>query len=964
MRINRPPRPRRQHCAPLPTSPGPGWPEPCVQQLRGRHLPGALAQGWGTELSVASRPQGSSVLRMQVDPLAQRRKFPSRDRKQSHSLSTPPQPTVLPDITYLEPVLQRVPGLHRIRCAPGCAPLPTTTSGLGPLWRTTPFPGSCLRPVRLLSQSRTDKCGQVRALFRVTDFLLCSHMVEGVSEFSGPLYKAPNPFMTSPTFQQPAPNTVTSGFPHEWTTAGQDRDKILRRSFLLGHTWTHQNLLPSQENEGQADLLFAPSQHTKTRFQCSKQPPHPEGHGKTNFADRRFWSVPTEAARCTAPCRSPSNKLLKKNPRTHEVGMCQQAPKQALCTPTLVPVPQASLTTAGVRRGLQAPAGAGLVLSGATLRPPNRNKRALEQPTPAANQTTGCRQMCLQIIHLTLQGPSSVPLHLSHVRRTGTSPTKDRETQSTVILNGSLLQEREHPRVPSLAVVPPHAWCLTHSLEEQVLWSRAPLGLLLLWPRAGLPPAKGSGGPGHLPQALNTLKLSVCGEGISVPAQMTHKAEGCGQRTLRRWNKKPPSSAWLVRRRVRFDLQEREAHTAPRPTTLPTETAQTGPRAQMDDRNRGHLNHQSTVLPLRLTHRVTAAHGQTQPPQHSKQISMEMVRFADGIQARIPWFSTQPPTEQRNGQRGFGSVRPVLSRQLSSGPREQAEAQGLPAVSPMPRGAAHSLPAWSPAREPKCENEDSPRARPVWPQSLPATRGLAHPGSASRASEFGKEIRLPDYTVAPTESQAWGWWAGGAFVSISAQARYQLIDACGSVAVALLPMNLKVPPSPLLHQPSLSCRRSECGDGLSGASRNKPRWDPCPEADLGLRRTQTCQVSTQSKWLSGSRRASPLHPMNRSGENLAFGHSRVTNPRRTPAALYLPWAPRRAARPWFSGDRRDFLTSRTRTTGKHTSHPLRGLAPGLASVLRRPVKPVRLAPDSAALPGAHHGACRDAYSGL
>lgn len=42
--------------------------------------------------------------------------------------------------------------------------------------------------------------------------------------------------------------------------------------------------------------------------------------------------------------------------------------------------------------------------------------------------------------------------------------------------------------------------------------------------------------------------------------------------------------------------------------------------------------------------------------------------------------------------------------------------------------AAVRRPAWSPAREPKCENEDSPRARPVWPQSLPATRGLARPG--------------------------------------------------------------------------------------------------------------------------------------------------------------------------------------------------------------------------------------------
>lgn len=79
-------------------------------------------------------------------------------------------------------------------------------------------------------------------------------------------------------------------------------------------------------------------------------------HSRTEC--RRFWSVPTEAARCTAPCRSPSNKLLKKNPRTQslkctghsDVGMCQQAPKQALCTPTLVPVPQASLTTSS--RGL------------------------------------------------------------------------------------------------------------------------------------------------------------------------------------------------------------------------------------------------------------------------------------------------------------------------------------------------------------------------------------------------------------------------------------------------------------------------------------------------------------------------------------------------------------------------------------------------------------------------------------
>lgn len=31
------------------------------------------------------------------------------------------------------------------------------------------------------------------------------------------------------------------------------------------------------------------------------------------------------------------------------------------------------------------------------------------------------------------------------------------------------------------------------------------------------------------------------------------------------------------------------------------------------------------------------------PPQHCKQISMEMVRFTDGIQARIPRFSTQLP---------------------------------------------------------------------------------------------------------------------------------------------------------------------------------------------------------------------------------------------------------------------------------------------------------------------------------
>lgn len=73
------------------------------------------------------------------------------------------------------------------------------------------------------------------------------------------------------------------------------------------------------------------------------------------------------------------------------------------------------------------------------------------------------------------------------------------------------------------------------------------------------------------------------------------------------------------------------------------------------------------------------------PPQHCKQISMEMVRFTDGIQARIPRFSTQLPnrTEKwavdqwtKGPQKGFAI--PTACRLLAAGRQARASSgQGL-----------------------------------------------------------------------------------------------------------------------------------------------------------------------------------------------------------------------------------------------------------------------------------------------
>lgn len=74
------------------------------------------------------------------------------------------------------------------------------------------------------------------------------------------------------------------------------------------------------------------------------------------------------------------------------------------------------------------------------------------------------------------------------------------------------------------------------------------------------------------------------------------------------------------------------------------------------------------------------------PPQHCKQISMEMVSFTDGIQARIPRFSTPLPDRTvkqaadqwtKGLQRGLRGAQPVLPWPLGAWPR-QAGRRGSP----------------------------------------------------------------------------------------------------------------------------------------------------------------------------------------------------------------------------------------------------------------------------------------------